>query len=616
MPFAEDNEAAAGTAGDTPRRWRRRTLAALAVGAALVAFWVLSVSTLSLGAASARGEIEARLGALTGQPVHVGGATQFEFFPSPTLKLERVRLGGAEPGPVLAIDEVRAELDLLDALFGQADIARLILIRPKLTVAQSIVSADDALDFAALDAAFSLGHSLLERFEGVRRLELWDGTLRPHDTARPASAVNLRMDWSDRAGPVRLVGSAVWNGQSVQIDSRLADPLAVLEGGPSAVRLSLASPVLQVAFEGSGEGTERDTMRLDGTLRLSTPSPERAMRWLDGDRNMPDIGPVLVEARLRHEAGGRTTMDPVTVGLDGQTGTGVLEAVFQKDEHPAFSGTLAFPQLELSRFAHGIAPLPSHPLDLQRPMAVSFLEALDLDLRLSALDAGFGAMPLRQLAATLRVSGAVATLDVGDAELLGGRAQGRLRLDLSGARAMALGRIDLSGVDAAGLADLARIRSLGFTGRADVSAQFEAPATSWGDVLRENASSIRLSLADGAVDGLSSEVLSSPGDHALSVHQTGSPVPLGVLEALVTTRGPYATLDSLRIDGPAGLLEASGFLSFLDDRLFVDGLFRPLDETTSGNDPFTTSQPIPFKIQGEWPTPTLTVGARPGMQPI
>lgn len=610
--------------------WRRvvgrRTLAVTAAAASLlVGGWFAVASTLSLGAATARGELETRLSAITGQAVFIEGRTEFDLFPRPRLDLYDVRVGGEAPGRSLSIDQVRAELDLVDALLGHADIAALILIRPELAeidhappsaAAAAPLGAAPAAEAAAEGArALDYARSALGRFEGVRQLELREGTLRAADGSTVLSSVNLRLDWPSRQDEARLAGSLVWNGQSAQIDTRLSRPVRFLGGETSALSLALVSPSLEASFE--GEGSSGEEAAFDGTLRLSTPSLSRAVRWVGGaERPVPDIGPVTLETRIRHAPGARTALDPVRLALGEQSGHGVLEAAFPAGARPVFSGTLAFPALDLDRFTHGIAPMPRHALDFQRPMAVSFIEDFDLDLRVSAAAAGLGDTALRQLAASVLFSGGIATLDIGDAEILDGRAQGRLTIDLSGPRPMARGRIDMVGVEAAGLASLAGMRSVSLAGRADLRAEFEAPATSWAEVLRENRSSARLTLPNGSVRGLSPAMLREPGERPLSIDTSGESLAVSALEARFGTRGPFATLERLSLESTAGRLEAGGFLSLLDERLFVEGAVAPASESAAVNDLFTTSKLVPFKIQGEWPSPTLTVGEGLDIDPI
>lgn len=614
----------------SPRRPRGRRRIATAVVALAVAggLWLAGASTLTLGAHTARAQIEARISELTGQPVLVDGRTEFRFLPRPRLSLFDVRVGGAEPGQTLSIDQLHAELDLSDALFGQADIAKLILVRPELSspdhgaaapARPAGSSAPDGSPSAdegrAYDEAILYGRSILDRFDGVRNLVLREGAVRGRGAAADLTSVNLTMSWPSRQAPAELSGSFVWNGQPAQIETRLGKPEQFLAGSVSPLRFQLNSPALDIGFD--GEGAAGDGLSFDGSLRVSTPSLARASRWMGGARSgVPDFGQMSLETRVVHRPGAKTALDPVRVSLGEETGHGAIEAAFGEDGRPRFSGTLAFPELDLDRFAAGIAPLPRQALDYQRPMTVSFIEDFDLDLRVSADDAGLGTMPLRRLAASVMVSGARATLDIGDSELFGGRAQGRFFLDLAGQRPMAGGRVDLTGVQASELAGVVGLDAIGLTGRADLNAQFEVPATNWAEVLRDNSSTARLRLSQGSLSGLAADLFDAPGERPLTISPTGPAVPFRSLEASFGTRGPYATLDAFRMSSQAGSFEAGGFLSFLDDRVFVEGLFRPAEGSESGNDLFTTSQPVPFRMQGEWPTPTLAVATRPDSQPI
>ena len=620
MPLRDDSQPPKITGHKALSRFTARNV--LAVGGAVVVLlglWFLVVSTLSLGTATARADIERRLTDLTGQDVFVDGAVTYELLPTPLLVLSDVRIGGVGAGPFLAVDQLRAQLDLVDALLGRTDIARLTLVRPELSfvetpgdglpmpdAAEARGGPGIASDAGAYGEAIAYARSFFTRFEGVRLIELREGVFRPQDGSFGFSNADLDLTWSERDAPAHVAGSFVWNGQPADLDMQIESPVAFLDGQSSELSLALTSPPMQVSFEGEGSGGP--ALSLNGAFALSSPSLPRSAQWVGGSAvAFPDFGAASLDGELRLDRD-QVVLAGVRVTVGDQSGQGALEAAFPRGERPAISGTLAFPELNLDRFTRGVAPLPRHALDFQRPMTVAFMEDFDLDLRLSAADAGVAGLPLRQFAATVIFADGVATLDVGDAELLGGRAQGRFSIDLESRRPRAYGRIDLAGVDATGLADLVGIHSFGVSGRANLNAQFSAPATNWGEVLRENELSVSLAISEGSFAGLSPELFLEPGERQLTVAPSAPPVAFTAVEADLTTRGPYASLNDLQIRGPEGMIEAAGFLSLLDDHLHVEGLFSPAETASAGDGLFTSSQPITFKMQGKWPAPTVSVG--------
>ncbi|MFD2236807.1 AsmA-like C-terminal region-containing protein [Aureimonas populi] len=612
---------------------RRGRIALLALIPALVlaviaAAWIAGASSFSLNAAGAQADLEARLSELTGEPVIVDGTAQFSLLPSPLLTLSSVRIGADDGGPILRIEGVQAEFDLLDALLGRTDIGRLILLRPSLAYPEAApeqagtspgaataasppasAEADGAGEAGPGNPALDFARDLLGRFEGIRSVELREGTFRPKDGSLGITNVALRLDWPARDAPAELAGSFVWRGEPTEIAFRARTPAAFLEGGASELSLSLSAPPLRASFAGTGTGGER--LGLDGQLSLSVPSPTRAATWLGRETSrLPDIGPMSLDTRIRLE-GSEMTLPSAQVGLGEQRGQGALEMSFDKEGRPTLSGTLAFPRLDFDRFAQAVAPYPRHALDYQRPIPVAFIGDFDLDLRLSATEGGFSGLPLQQFAATLKFARGQGLLDIGDAELLGGRAQARLSLDLTGARPFGRGRIELAGVDAAGLAGLLDLGTLGLSGRASLTADVAAPITNWTNILREGEVASRLSVSQGQIAGFSPR-LAEAGQSTLRLETDAAPVPFSSIEARLRSRGPYVNLEGLSVENAAGRIEATGFFSVLDDQLFVTGTFRPQEEGESEAG-FTPSQEIGFRMQGEWPNPTVIVadGERP-----
>ncbi len=589
--------------------------------------WFAANSTIALNAAAARDDIEARLGDLTGQPVFVGGEMDFEFLPRPVLTLADVRIGGVEPGLGLSVDRIVAELDFLDAVLGRTDVARLTLIRPELASNESASApvqdrapatapspppaGAEAAEDGAYGAALLYLRSFFTRFEGVRAVEIRDGVFRPNDGSLGFSNANLTLDWPSRSAPATIAGNFVWNGQPTTVTTHAERPVAFLDGESSAVRLLLEAPPLDLSFEGVAQGG--DAIGLDGSLRIATPSVTRAARWLGrGGSTLPDFGAASIVTRLvlRND---RAALEGARLGFDGQEGEGALEALFRNGGSTAITGTLAFPQLDLDRFARAVAPLPRHALDLQRPLALSFIDEFDLDLRLSASAASFAGFSVRQFAAAVIFQDGRATLDVGDAEILGGRAQGRLSIDTRQPRPVASARIDLSGVSSGDIAALAGIDSVRLAGPMNLTAELAGPAGNWSDILRQNETRIRVSMASGSVTGLSADVFRTAGERKFEVDPQAPPTAFSAMSAELTTKGPYANLESVRITVPQGVVEASGFLSVMDDQMMVDGTFEPAATSAAANvgasEPFTSSQEIGFTMRGEWPAPTIFVGS-------
>lgn len=584
-------------------------MAALAVMA-----YAFVSSTLALTGTTARADLEERLSELTGRPIIVDGPASFTFFPTPVLTLDRVRVGtGEEDGPLMRVDRIIAHLDLTDAILGRTAVARLVLLRPQSYHDDRPARDEDGSSLPREATASQLLSALSTEFlpllrehsarlAGVRTVNIRDGAARPRDAGFGISNINLVLDWPAAEAPAELSGSFVWQGEQTQLALRAARPGSFLAGQASDVQVQLSAPALQVRYEGTARAD--GDLALDGALSFSSPSPTRAAAWISGrPSRLPDFGPVSGDARLAL-LGDTLALHSARIGLGAETGQGSLELTL--DGRTALTGSLAFASLNFDRFADAIAPLPRHVLDFQRPIAVGFIEDVDLDLRLSATEGSFAGLPIRQFAATLKTARGQGLLDIGDAELLGGRAQARLSVDLTRGRPQASGRLDLREIDAAGLATLLRLRELGVSGRTSATVDFSAPVTSWETILRGNEVAARISLRDGQMAGLAPEDFTNPGERPLVLATNGAPLSFTALEATVHSRGTYANLEKLSLVTQNGRLVASGFFSLLDSQILMNGQLLSGEETP--DDPsFTPSQQIGFRIAGEWPHPTIIV---------
>lgn len=599
--------------------------AVLALCAALVlALTATLLLSASLSLPQAREDIEARLSRLAGAPVHIDGRAEFELLPSPRLSLTDLRATLADGDRALELDIDRAEVrfDLLAALLGRVEIRRLTLIRPDLgplegapdaAAVPPVASAPPAAPPSGVLAPETEPSSralraFLVRFQGLNELEIRDGVLDLPGLRGPVSNLSLVLGAPDPQGPAALNASAVWNGQPATVDLRLAAPLPFFEGTPGALSFAMVSPMLEAAFEGTGAGGA--SPELDGSLRLSTPSLSRALRWLgDAPITTPDFGAFAIDTRVRL-MGDAVALDTAAMDFGGNSSRGALEAKLFADRPPLLSGTLAFSRIDLGSLASAVVPRPRSVVDLQRPFRTGFLHSLDLDLRLSAEQARFGEVEARELAAALRTSGGEGALDIGDMALLGGRGQARVHLTgAPGAQQVAVAAT-LRGIQVAGLSALAPEGFPLAAGTGTLDLTLDGPSGSWSALMGGGRSHLALRVADGALAGFGREILRTAGRHELAFVERAGQTPFAALSMDATGGGTRLAVTDLAIDLGTATLEAAGTLDAADGGLSLRGRYRPAALEASG-DPaaFTTSKPVGLKLDGEWPSPVLTVGS-------
>lgn len=609
----------AGPRGRPVRRW----IAGGIVLLVLIGAGALLVSQVAIALPDARQEVEARLSRLLGGPVDVDGQASFSLLPVPRVSLRDVHILAArrDADPVAVdIDQVDADFDVAAALFGRVAIKRVTLLRPEiLTDAPQPVPGSpgegvalpspDAFAAQTPEASRRIDDFLL-RFDGINEIRVRDGLLRIPGQAGGLSNANLTFRWPGGTESATLSGSYVWNGEPTEISLVVEKPRLFLAGTASPLSLTLNAPPLAALF--SGEGSAGDRLQLAGRLQLSTPSLSRTVRWL-GERSLtlPDFGALAFDTQLK-VFGTRASLGALDLNLNGNKARGAIEATRDAGGRPAVSGTLAFDTIDLAAFGGAMAPPPRTLLDFQRPLRTDFLRDIDIDLRLSAARASLDRLRLGELAAAVKVTDGRAVFDIGDMSILGGRGQMRLSLDTRPPSRLA-GTASLRGIDLATVWDTTGTRLPVNAGTADVEVAVDTPAGNWGDVALANRTHIELTARDGALAGLDLRLLREAGSHALSPDRTGTG--FRTLTARVEGSGGTLRFDGARMETQEGSTILSGRYDLRSAGIDVGGLFTPAQVEASGEaDAFTPSQPIPFRIGGEWPSPEMTVG--PARRPI
>ena len=113
--------------------FRRLVIAIGAVMALCVGAIVLS--SLVVSADAARDAVVSQVKAATGIEPTVRGSVSISIFPPDSVTLVDVVLGDDRNRPALAAQMVTARLKLIPLLFGRIEIADVILVRPRISVA-------------------------------------------------------------------------------------------------------------------------------------------------------------------------------------------------------------------------------------------------------------------------------------------------------------------------------------------------------------------------------------------------------------------------------------------------------------------------------------------------
>ncbi|MBB4002813.1 AsmA-like C-terminal region-containing protein [Aurantimonas endophytica] len=571
---------------------------------ALVIAAIVVLPQLSLGSGEARRMLVAELERAAGGTVLIEGPVSYSLLPNTRISADRLRMDG---GGSLRVERVVADLDPVDALFGRASISRLVLIRPEFHSATSeATESAEAPAAASADGPRAVAGRLLARLPRARTVDIRQGVFRNSRQAGPSgfSNANILINRSAVGDGLDATGSFVWNGDTTNLRIKVGSKKALLNGGSSSIDFEMSSPTLAANFDGHASLDEN--AGITGRVRLDSPSLSRSIEWFaEPGAPVPDVGAMSVEGDLVF-AGVEANLQNASVRIAGSSGRGALEARFAEDA-PTVGGTLAFENLDLSPLVGAVAPLPDDPFDLARKIDVGFTREVGLDLRVSAERATLGNVAAEDVAAALLVADGKATIDIGDAMLLGGRGQANVVFEADQTPPQAIGHFALAGVDTTALFAALEIDLVGLSGRSDISADMTTPVTDWGSIMRNVQFDAKVRTQNGILTGFDPDVFRRPGARALLEGTSGATVPFTRLEARLASFGPRVHLREFLLASGTGTVQAAGVVSALTHEMRIRGTFDTASPmTASVNGEFTTSKPVAFTMAGHWPNPDVT----------
>ncbi|HOV04607.1 MAG TPA: AsmA family protein [Kaistiaceae bacterium] len=591
----------------------RRVIIGLSTAAIAVAA-VVAITPVLISSDTVKTQIAAQISDWTGAPVTLTGEPVVTLFPDLTVKLKGVTVagaGGADAPPLVAMDVLRGSLRLLPLLGGRFEISEFRMTRPRLHLE---VDASGAGNWQLLDGSVARGLATGNGDPaGNLRLGtfvLADGivTFDDHRTGRHEEATNidLEVDWPTLDSRGSASGTLVWRGEVVETNISASAPLAFFSGESSDLRLGLASPPLRVAF--SGTANRRADLQLEGDLDVSSPSVRRLLEWT-GRPVGPGatFGPLSVSSAV-NMVGPSASLADATIELDGNKAEGVL-AIKLGEKRPSLQGTLALDTLDLSAYGGLLAAEPPAAGQTWRDAAIpaAALDALDLDLRVSAGRVLLGKAKLGRTALSAMMRDQRLALEVGEAVLYGGRGDGSVVLEASAAGVQGRASGSLSGVKlGALLPDL--FAHPGIEGDARVSASLQGRGATYHALLRSLSGTAEATIAPGAILGtdIVSLVTAALGQPLPKGAEAGSRTAFETAEAKVTIAGGVAEIDSLSVTSPILGLSLTGSTDLAGEAFDLAGtatVYERPETADTAHGP--TVAELPFAVVGGWSSPLV-----------
>lgn len=473
----------------------------------------------------ARAAIEKRLSQLFAQPVHLNGPTELRLTPRPRVVLNDLRVAksaDAEP-PFIRATQLQADINVAALIGGDIAFGAFRLIEPVFSVAvarngrwewpvealiRSRMSAPD-MPTDAVEIARKrkeIMFSAMPKNLGI--VDIVDGMLEltgnAHGSQLPTSIENMnaKLRWPSRDSRLAIAGSAQMRGEDINFSLTIASMRALMSPEATQVDFNLQSRPVNVRF--SGISSSYDPVFADGEMAFTSPSVQELVTWL-GINAEPgrSLGAVTLSGPMAFKAG-RSQFAKLALNVDGSQGTGVLEISRREEGVFSVGGTLDFASLDTQAFV--AAFLRNTRQGSARNGSAAFFKS---DLRVSAREATFGKLAMRDLAMTAQTGAQMALFDIADATAMGGNVQARLQVDAADAAKPSQINVTLTaqGVDFAAVREAFSLPLLSPTGIGDVTLTAKSQMGSTASIIENANGALSLKLVNGAIAGLGMQQL-------------------------------------------------------------------------------------------------------------
>ena len=305
------------------------------IGAALALPFVIPTETY-------KQQLAAEVERVTGRKLDIQGPLHLSLLPTVALEAENVRfanVSGAADPDMAKLKALEVELKVWPLLHGSVEVARFVLVKPVIHLEVTKTGqpnwqfgpkpAGEAKPAPAGGggASSSSGLPISEIKLGDVRIE--DGTLTYAEATSGVQqrfdAINVSLQLPDLKSPLQANGSLDYKTKTIKLDLKLDQPLEVIQGGSSPLRLAVDSKPARIGFDGElSNGAEPSAK---GGLDLSVPSIRELAAWLSEPLKFQGQG--LQTLTIKGKVDGspkRIALSDVAIGLDDIAAKGELVA--------------------------------------------------------------------------------------------------------------------------------------------------------------------------------------------------------------------------------------------------------------------------------------------------
>jgi AsmA protein len=376
--------------------------------------------------------VTAELSAWTGGEVKFVGPVRVSFLPDVSVRgqIEAehcTRLPGVQ---TLSAREAKVSLDLVDLLRGRVTIDALRLLKPRIALRDRSTASPAPSAEAPQKLLASLVSAIPVRVLHMRKGRITLGG--PHFSA--IEDIYAHVDAGKDTGAISGFGAFTYKDATVRYSLESGAPTTSGNAESFPLTLTLTSRLIHARL--SGIASYAGDFKLDGDMQVDTDDARKFLKWIGLRLPEGDSLKAFTATGAFHVAGPTLTFDDGRFMIDGNKAAGLL--ALTAAPRPRVEGTLAFDRLILDPYfgkdkpsdGDRASPAPA----AHSPFDDALLQVVDADLRISAATMEAGALKLGRSGFTITARNGAVASEVGELELCGGSADGRLNVDLAQAK--------------------------------------------------------------------------------------------------------------------------------------------------------------------------------------
>ena len=457
---------------------KRIFIGSLMAIAILLAAFIATPFLMSSG--TVRDGISYRIEQLTGHEVEFTGDPSLSFSPFLGFEVSDLKLIDStmpkEASPILTVEKVKAQLDLLPALLGNVEITNYQFLRPKMelrtfrngtktwtfknSLLQEILVSTN--ENRSIQAENSQVNRDIENLN-FGNLEIIDGIFSFEDeiagTNETITSLNGMIIWPHSQDEMSIKGNGIWRGEGITTNATIEAPIEIMSGGESRIEAQLNSQPLTFTFNGNANMLA--DLFVQGEFEANTPSINRLASILKFDIGRISSSETWSVNGLLEATANNTNISEASFSIGENTATGVIRLSTDEIGKSRLDGTLAFENIDLVNYFNSLG-LAESPIG-DRPLKNN----LEVDLRISSQTLNIAKVEMERVAAAVIIDSEGWTFDIGDASALEGKLIAKIGTRLSSDKQQSFLELKATDIDSESLTELVGEQLVSISGKSN-----------------------------------------------------------------------------------------------------------------------------------------------------